>query len=77
MKGLKKSVLLMLVGGLTLGVVGCSSSDGDKTQLEEIKMLDYMRLLMYIFQRHCLLLNYQMRELNYHLECMEQEISST
>ena len=37
MKGLKKSVLLMLVGGLTLGVVGCSSSDGDKTQLEEIK----------------------------------------
>ena len=37
MKGLKKSVLLMLVGGLTLGIVGCSSSDGDKTQLEEIK----------------------------------------
>lgn len=37
MKGLKKSVLLMLVGVLTLGVVGCSSSEGDKTQLEAIK----------------------------------------
>lgn len=37
MKGLKKSVLLMLVGALTLGVVGCSSSEGDKTQLESIK----------------------------------------
>lgn len=37
MKRLKKSVLLMIEGALTLGVVGCSSSDGDKTQLEEIK----------------------------------------
>lgn len=33
MKGLKKSVLLMIVGALTLGVVGCSSSEEDKTQL--------------------------------------------
>ncbi|WP_286315902.1 transporter substrate-binding domain-containing protein [Romboutsia ilealis] len=37
MKGLKKSVLLMIVGALTLGVVGCSSSEEDKTQLEVIK----------------------------------------
>lgn len=39
MKGLKKSVLAVLVGALTLGVVGCSSSksEGDKTQLEAIK----------------------------------------
>lgn len=37
MEGLKKSVLLMLAGILTLGVVGCSSSEEGKTQLEKIK----------------------------------------
>ncbi len=37
MKGLKKSILAILVGTLTLGVVGCSSSDEGKNQLEIIK----------------------------------------
>lgn len=37
MKVLKKSVLSILVGVLTLGVIGCSSSEDDKTQLEKIK----------------------------------------
>lgn len=40
MKNLKKSIMIVLVGALTLGVVGCSQvkeTSSDKTQLEQIK----------------------------------------